>query len=77
MSQFNRKGQTTIRVKEANGSIRTYAVPKGSALDNISKHHTNKALRERKKAQREYKKQLKELKKKVPLAERSQMRWIA
>ena len=71
MSQYNRKGYTTVKAKDKNGGIHNVAVPKDGKLARIARHKNKQMDRARKQHIKDYKAKLCEAKKKVPLAERS------
>lgn len=73
MSQFNRRGYTTVNVK-GKGGIQVVAIKKGGKMERIARHRAKQVHRAQKTRVREYKKNLREAKKRVPLAERSHIR---
>lgn len=74
MSNFNRKGFSTIRVQDGKGGVKFAAVPKNGKLKAIQNHKVKRARKEAAKPWKEYKKRLKDIKKNVPLAERSKVK---
>lgn len=76
MSQFNRKGNTTIMARTPGRSDpHPVAVPKGSYHDNRQQQALRKFKKEQQRAFREYKAKLKEAKKRVPASQRSKINW--
>lgn len=78
MSQYNRKGNTTIMARTSkDGQPHPVAVKKGSYHDKRQQAELKKFKKQQKQAFREYKRKLKEDKKKIPLAERSKVNYSA
>jgi hypothetical protein len=78
MSQYNRKGNTTIMARTANNKEpHPVAVRKGSYHDKRQQAELKKFKKAQKKAFREYKENLKAQKKLVPKDQRAKVNWSA
>lgn len=73
MSNFNRKGFTTIKAKDSHGSVNNFSVRQGSKLERIAAHRNKQMEKQRKQHIRDYKAQLREAKRRIPLAERAKV----
>lgn len=74
MSQYNRKGFTTVRAKNTKGQAVSVPVPQDSKAARIARHKQKQMARQQKLRIRQYKQRLKEEKKKYPISERSHLR---
>lgn len=71
MSNFNRKGYTTVRANNGRGGVQFVSVHKDSKLARIAAHKNKQINRARKEQIRKYKEELRAAKKRVPLERRS------
>lgn len=74
MSQFNRKGFSTVKAGDGHGGVKNFAVRQNGKLARLAKHKKKQMARARNERVRGYKQQLRDAKKKFPIEERSHLR---